>query len=1206
MACNDKNPLIREGVDRLNRVLASLSPGSAPVDDRSMEDLMLFAKRYAAFLNYKNPENNNEGHWEDLMKVDISYVLAVLLSFDVFKISDYIKLLYKKTKLAISANDETESRREFKYLFDLIFSIAYTIDEQCSYLKDEPDYQLVIRSLIKTKLNSPFSKLYNSKKDNQDLFLLSNKTDPSAPITTINSKGTIHWANFELTDEKLKITIPGTVTVEKISHLINHNVFNNQINLLLSGISTILAKSEQLLQKSLSEYSKHEPHYALFLAFLKLFKNAQDSINQYTKSHLDFYYKDVLRLKNQSPAPDKAHLVIGLQKHIQQHLLAQGTLFKGGKDVLGKERHYALTENVVFNQAAVSDIKAFQIHGKNLLSFSKANSFDGNGEEFEGDDKSWYAFGKKQNTPTSEAGFAIASNLLFLKEGRRTIDILVQFADAPKTKFKFITTRFSGRTSIIPFEVGLTGEEEWVNQKVNGVYDGEKGTLNLRIILDVEEQPILPYSENIHESNFNTTLPLLTARMVQTESRVAYSELMNSKVSSIKLAVDVKGVKDLALNSDGGSIDSSKPFKPWGDFPKKGASFYIGSREIFQKNLDSLILNFPVGVTFTSSYLHKNKWNVYTVEDIKNGRYRIKPNTGSTLLEPASLDFSQNQILQASSFEGYLRLQLVPNDYSMKEFMIKVSTYVNQMVERAKITEPTDPEQKPGTSTRTSSISSAIKSANPITDQILFEFEKAGFKGEYIEMIPTLSQILVNTNIPIPVAEEVIAENFSIDYRASQNITSVDIDPNRHFFYHLNPFGYAHQTISDELSLIPQFSRQGELLIGIEKAEAPLTVQLLFLLVEGSSNPLKNQEPVLWHFLDKNNKWIEFEKSRIIDGTINLTSSGIVSVNFPKEASFEHTALESGLLWIRASVAQNTDAVCKIIDIKTQGALVELVQEGEVEYRNILSSGSIAKLKNSDSAIKKIEQPLDSFHGKVKEIDSDYYQRVSERLRHKQRAKSIWDYEHLVLQQFPEIHKVKCLNHSGFYQEVGTKVFCENFPGNVTVICIPDQKNKSYLNPLRPYTPIGLLTDIFIYLSRINNPFVKLHVVNPRFEEIQADFEVRFHDFMDEVFYRNLLDMEIEQFLCPWAFDSNSKITFGGSIHQSTLINFIEERPYVDFMSCIKLHHIIRDDNGNVYQKKSDLEEVNATSGRSILVSHFDENQPEPRHKIKVIQICDC
>jgi hypothetical protein len=1196
MACNDKNPLTREGVDRLTRKLEALSPAFAKVDERSMEDLILFAKKYAAYLRYKDLGNTDAGSWEQLMKVDISVVLAVLLSLDMLQMSDYIKLLYKRTKLGISASDDGEASLQFKFLFDVLFSLAKIIDEQCGLLREESDYQQTIKSVIQTKLNTPFSKLYNFRADNLDLVSSSNQTDNTAPLNTFDSHEVLSLTYFSLTADKLKITIPGTEIRERISHVINHNLFNNQISLLLSGISSILQKAQELFTKSLNDYSNHEPHYGLFLAFLKLFEAAQNSLNEFSVKHLDFYYKGVLRLENQNPIPDQVHLTVGLQKHIQQHLLPKGTLFKGGKDPHGKEMHYSLTEDVVFNQAEVKEIKAFQIHNKNLLAYPVVNSLDGLGGKFEGDDKSWFAFGDRKMIPTQEAGFAIASNLLFLKEGERTIRVTVNFENPLQSKTAISRFGILRNTKSIPFNITLTGEKDWVSKTVDATFLNNQKALTFEFSFGVEEPAIFPYIEKTHKKNFNTTLPLLLAHLDQSASNIWYADLMNNPISSINLEADVIGVKDLAISSDGGSIDASKPFKPFGDFPKLNASFYIGSREIFQKKLDYIKINLPISVPIYCEYLHGNDWESYPFPKDGEG-YLVQKNTAGNLLQQASLGFQSNEFLQAKSFEGFLRIRLNTNAYSLAAHMSDVNKALDNIVINSQ-----QGSFQPIEAVKVESKAIAAKT---------LEIENLAFDQNLtanLQKVAEISGLLKVSGNSVPVPKEIISEFFSIDYTASENIPLADQPNSKHAFFNLSPFGY-YKPIPGEKSLVPRFSQEGELLIGIAKTNVPITINLLFLLADGSSNPLKAQETVHWSFLADENNWVEFESNKVIDGTINLTRTGIVTLSIPKEAGLIHTAYTSGLIWVKASVATNTDAVCKIIDIKAQGALAELVQSEteDIEFRNLLPAGTINKLKLSDSAIKSISQPADSIGGRVRENDPDFYQRVSERLRHKQRAISIWDYEHLIMQAFPSIYQTKCLNHTGFYEKNGEKIFCENFPGHVTVICIPDLKNKTNINPLRPYTSIATLTDISIFLVKLKNPFAQLHVVNPLFEEVQLEFEVRFHDNMDEVFYRNLLDIEIEQFLCPWAWDSIQKITFGGKINKSTLINFVEERPYVDFLSCFKIHHIIRDEEGKVSYKSNDLEEIIASSSRSVLVSHFEESSlSAPRHIIQVIQTCDC
>ena len=127
MPCTDKNPLTREGTSLLNRILAALSTSYARVDERDAADIILFAKRYAACLNYYDENNIVDGNWQALMRMDVSVTLATLARIDTREISDYKKRLFKKIK---QSPDDAAAKTTFKYLFDVLFSLVTLIDEQ--------------------------------------------------------------------------------------------------------------------------------------------------------------------------------------------------------------------------------------------------------------------------------------------------------------------------------------------------------------------------------------------------------------------------------------------------------------------------------------------------------------------------------------------------------------------------------------------------------------------------------------------------------------------------------------------------------------------------------------------------------------------------------------------------------------------------------------------------------------------------------------------------------------------------------------------------------------------------------------------------------------------------------------------------------------------------------------------------------------------
>jgi hypothetical protein len=245
-----------------------------------------------------------------------------------------------------------------------------------------------------------------------------------------------------------------------------------------------------------------------------------------------------------------------------------------------------------------------------------------------------------------------------------------------------------------------------------------------------------------------------------------------------------------------------------------------------------------------------------------------------------------------------------------------------------------------------------------------------------------------------------------------------------------------------------------------------------------------------------------------------------------------------------------------------------------------LPAGTIAKLVNTNASIKSVTQPYATFGGQPAETADAFRLRVSERLRHKDRPITVWDYERLVLQAFPSIHRVKCLNATS-YTNSGLN---EIAPGHVTVVTIPDMTNLTYVNPLRPYTFADTLAQINIFLLARLSCHIQLHVNNPRFEEIRLDFKLQLQPgLIDFKYYSTLLQNAITAFLSPWAYGQPSDIQFGGTVEKSILVNFIQEQTYVAFITDVKMYQRIDPDEGGT--ESGDQEEITASTDISILVS---------------------
>jgi hypothetical protein len=290
-----------------------------------------------------------------------------------------------------------------------------------------------------------------------------------------------------------------------------------------------------------------------------------------------------------------------------------------------------------------------------------------------------------------------------------------------------------------------------------------------------------------------------------------------------------------------------------------------------------------------------------------------------------------------------------------------------------------------------------------------------------------------------------------------------------------------------------------------------------------------------------------------------------------------NTILSAGYLWLKAKLPAGThfDSVSRFIEVKAQAVQAAFTNNAN-ELSHLSSSlpaGTITKLTNRLGGIKKVIQPFNSFDGAPEEADSDFYLRISERLRHKNRAINIWDYERLVLAKFPDVFKVKCLNHTS--AKTATSPGYEIDPGYVTLIPVPDVRNKNLYNILQPKVSSNKLREIEDYIRNLNSMHIEFAAAQPDYEEVMFRFTVKFHKQYDPNVYVKILNEELKQYLAPWAYDSAAQISFGGTLYKSVVIGFIEEREYVDFITDFKMMV----DGGN------DQKEVMASTSRSILTT---------------------
>lgn len=1383
--CNCDTEIVVQGSSQLNRYLTALDPSYAPIDGRRIEDLLVFAKRYAAQIRfYDVPESKIDDptpaakvSWREFFRRDMAVIASSISTIDLQQI--------KKDYNEISAQLNLKPTPEiFGDLFKPIIGILKRIDRWYTVAIPQNPLRTDLDLAISSNLKSQVAKMLAYEEGFKYV-------DPKKKLTLdfTGIENPIVWGVDDPTDPDTSI-YTGVTEHDKIlsGALYVDDIFNS----FFSFLSKLVANSDSYLQFALEQYPGHQPHMALFIAFLQLFQLAQQQMNDLTQRMLEFYYRDVLHLAEKPAVPDHAFVVFELAKDVAEYDISQGTKLSAGKDSGGKDQTYQVEADFVANRAKVKELKTVFIQKiadsnnpdieivESIFARPVANSQDGFGAAFTDPSGKWPTFGKgvpttqkAQNicdristikeeigaSPNTQIGFAIASPELLMQGGNRLVSVRI----SPTSTIDPTLEIFGPKSKPKAVSIWLSADKGWlkVNTRLNDgvletiVKDGvfqpnlntsyflttEKSFSVLSVVLPLAEKAILPYDPKVHVGqSFDTSLPLMLFMLGPDikmdsntfESLSAANIAINLQVGSINSSQQTTGtfvptvhhndgLKTLILQNDDGAIVAGKPFDPFTAYPFPGKRLLVGSNEIFNKPLSALaidITNVVDNSSFMSQYgfyyhpsLLENKQWVALIngEDFTKDGLTLNILTGNEQLVRTPLIGADNY--NQKSTKGFIALE-----YGYTTSVVGLKNKAELVQPKAENNFAIDfqdiASQAVYFKIKDISVSyySILRILDSSTDQF-FHVYPFGATETYlqanIQTRATIGKIneLNGQLLPYSIAGSILHPTTTSSFQkldAKKDYLLVDAKSKLlpQFTYQsvytkpksdgtlisihntvlvgekggysklekmmLQASGISENLIGGNNQYSALEQEEGMLFIGLENALPLQTISLLLQFAEGSAQDEEDDPPPInWSYLT-NNEWRPLKGEDLIsDSTFGFQTTGILKLSLPVDATNNNTIITNGLYWFCASVTNYSNRVPYLINIVSQAVSAVFADNSNApsHYDQPLTAGTISQLTVKAAQVSKVTQPFSSFDGKHREAGKEFYTRASERLRHKNRAITAWDYEHLVLNQFPSIYVVKCVTHTdpnclcrnvvdvvigtagptakdfpftynsdGFMddstnmlsaladvkshtglalnitivelnaneapivqrllQQIKNAFIAEGIaaqsilsstsignartgninlsgypastgstlkaahccgpqiaPGHVLIVPIANFKNRNAVNPLQPKTSRRTLLEMEAFLQAITSPFVKVHAKNPVYEQILTTFCVQFIEGADKGYYLKQLNEDIVQFLTPWLFDENAVVNFGQKIYASAIVNFIEERSYVDFIT---------------------------------------------------------
>ena len=782
-----------------------------------------------------------------------------------------------------------------------------------------------------------------------------------------------------------------------------------------------------------------------------------------------------------------------------------------------------------------------------------ANSADGLGGKLAGAEPKWYGFGYPR-LPQAEIGFALAAPVLRMREGLRTVTVTLALGAVDHAAVHAGSLKDA-------FDVFITGEKSWLGPYTVSPSITAGNVLTFTFTVPESEKAVIDYNAAIHGYAYVAQAPVIQV-LLKEGSAIGYNELRDVALLNAAVSVDVSNVTSLSLESDNGTLDPKKAFLPFGPQPAKGSRFLVGYSEALAKKLSEV----KISVTWKGAPANfATYYSDYKVAGISNDYFTAAVSfndggswhyaqTGVKLFESASaaaghtFSFVPAHASVASGITAGMQVYAL-NNAGSRWAMNAAGAYLLRRPVFAPY-KTAAPESRPGF----------------ITFSLERNFLHAAFRKKYVQKVMQYSKEGSGTPVILNEPYTPAVQGISLSYKAhsatvnigSASVMSDDFSNPDLQFFHISYFGqmrehrYQRQQfrfLTDKsVSLLPAYDNEGELLVGFDGLQPGDSVSVLFQVAEGSADPELKQEQVNWSVLC-DNYWRPLARNEmVLDTTNQLLASGIITFVIPREATTANTVLPTGCIWLKAAVAQNVTAVCQLIDVAANAVEARFIDQGNDpdHLRTALEKGSIIRLRSGLSAVKSVKQPYASFGGRAVESDAAFHTRVSERLRHKNRCITPWDYERLILAGFPRVHKVKCIPHA--------TPECWLAPGNVLIVVIPDLRNKNGVDPLQPKVDADTISRITAHVQKRAGMQVTVRVKNPRYQKVMLDFKVRFRAGCEFNYYCDELNRAMIRFLSPWAYEADRDITFGGRVYRSVLLDFVEELEYVDYVTDFKMY----------------------------------------------------
>lgn len=865
-------------------------------------------------------------------------------------------------------------------------------------------------------------------------------------------------------DLSWKLGCTGSVAVEtarKLANLLkgalpNGNVAKKKDYYRMLRTVTAIQDNIGIYLQQAEDSGDIDPALSLLIVYLKNYGSIAEAFNRRLATLPELYRKDILHAAPQEAVQDNVYVIITPTEGIGGFTLPKDEPFPAGQNATGEELIYWTEKKEYISP--MQCVEADALYGFSNPSCGGALELYKQTIKLQNttDAQTLFAHGEELRI-----GWQLESPMLVLNEGERNISI-----------YFHLTADSSIPNNTKGFVLQLSGAEGWMEQTSECYI--ESGRLCFCFSLPYDAVAPASCMEEVH----GTITEYPAIRILTDNANCPYKWAQQLIFDSVEIKTEVNGIRNFSFYNDQGEVDTTQPLHPFGIQAECGACFLFGNEEMSLKNLQEVRLK---GIWKKLSETEEGFNKMYkeygtdadafkvSTEYQKGGRWKKCGDEQKLFsfnengdLNPAEIVFSFTVQPQSISSDE----TAAPYEYSRdKDGFFRITL-------------------------ESPSIGFGTKAYRTLFSETMVH--NSGCKEKKRKDLPS--------EPVIPVMADV-----ELSYIATEETTLSDMERS---FIRLSRITALSRQESfpiakgEKQPFLPSVPAENLLYFGLLHALGEQNLRLyLDMVLPQEKTPfydlqLGRQVTLAWEYWS-GNEWHPIAiESVLAEETLGLTQSGFIEIKLPEKINGNHMD-KQGRAWIRAAVTGDLSSCLAVRGIRTN--CIRLIsQNGD---GTSLPAGTIQGIKEPDERIESVTQPLSGFGGKPAETATEVAVRQSSRISNRHRALMIKDYEHLVLEFFPEVDKIQCIP---IPQNKGASKIC-------LVVFSRAEDSRYFLSPA------WKLAEIQQLVRQYTSPFASLRVMNPVYERVNVHCKAILWDSVpDKGKAVRQLVVLAQNYIAPW------------------------------------------------------------------------------------------